>query len=886
MFILSWMKGLFTYRSSRLWCAMVGVALTVGLLASTGTFIASGAASMTKHAVAGVPVDWQVQLAPGASVGAVKKAVSQTVFYSALEQVGYADVSGFTAATGGTVQTTGPGKVLGISDSYIRSFPAELRRLTGAAQGVLVAQQTAANLHVQAGDTVVMQRIGLPAAKVKVAGVVDLPDADALFQAVGAPPGAAPQAPPDNVVLLPAPLWHSLFDGQAGLRPDTVRTQLHVKLAQPLPSAPSDAYIYVQRLANNLEARLAGSGLVGDNLAARLAGVREDALYGRVLFLFLGLPGVLLAMWLTLAVTASGAARRRREQALLRVRGAAIGQIMGLAVLEALVVAFGGVLLGTVLALGTDKLILPAGVLVHKQIITWTVGAAIAGLVLAAVAVLYPAWVQARHLAVLAGRAPLGRAGVPLWQRAYVDLIILAAGAVELWHTAGTGYQLVLAPEGVASVSVHYEAFLAPLCLWLGGMLLISRLGEGFLKHGRGWLAKTLKPAAQKLSGLVAAYLCRQRGLVTRGMVLVALAVSFAVSTSVFNTTYNAQSRVDAELTNGADVTVTGSTTAPAGSRLAALQALPGVAAAQSMIHRFAYVGSDLQDIYGINPLQIGKVTSISNSYFGGGNARATLAALARQPDGVLVSEETVRDFQLHPGDLLRLRLQNSRDHSYHPVTFHFVGVVREFPTAPRDSFLVANASYLARVTGNDASEIVLMRSTGNPAALAARARPVVSSLAGARVTDIGSAQRLISSNLTAVNLRGLTRLELAFAVLLVAAATGLILALGLSERRRTLALLAALGARGRQLGAFIWSEGLVMLIGGTLLGTVLGFGIALTLVKVLTGVFDPPPEFITVPWGYLGLLLAAAVTSTAAAVLGIKTAAARPASQELRNLL
>jgi len=275
----------------------------------------------------------------------------------------------------------------------------------------------------------------------------------------------------------------------------------------------------------------------------------------------------------------------------------------------------------------------------------------------------------------------------------------------------------------------------------------------------------------------------------------------------------------------------------------------------------------------------------MSNSYFGGGDARAAMAALARQPDGVLVSLETVQDFQLHPGDLIKLRLQNSRDHSYNTVPFHLVGIVREFPTAPKDSFLVANANYLARVTGSDASEIVLMRSTGNPTVLASRARQVVSSLAGARVTDIGSAQRLISSNLTAVNLRGLTRLELAFAVLLVASATGLILALGLAERRRTLALLTALGAKGRQLGAFIWSEGLVMLIGGILPGTVLGFGIAMTLVKVLTGVFDPPPEFISIPWGYLGILLAAAVASTAAAVLVIKKAAARLAVEELRNM-
>ena len=40
----------------------------------------------------------------------------------------------------------------------------------------------------------------LPDATVAIDGVVDLPNADSIFQAIGVPPGAAPQAPPDNVL--------------------------------------------------------------------------------------------------------------------------------------------------------------------------------------------------------------------------------------------------------------------------------------------------------------------------------------------------------------------------------------------------------------------------------------------------------------------------------------------------------------------------------------------------------------------------------------------------------------------------------------------------------------------------------------------------------------
>ena len=885
MLTMLWLKGLLTRRSDRLLGAIIGVALTVALLASIGAFIASSAASMTQRAITDVPVDWQVQLSPGTNVQTVTDAMNKVASYTALEEVGYASTDGFTASTNGTVQTTGPGKVLGISTQYRQHFPTQIRPLIGSLDGVLVAQQTAANLHVTVGDTVTILRVGLPPAMVKVDGVIDLPNADSLFQAVGVPAGAAPQAPPDNVLLLPSDQWHQLFDRQAIVRPDSVRVQLHIKITHRLPADPNAAFTYVQALANNLEARIAGSGIVGDNLAARLDSVREDALYARVLFLFLGVPGAMLAILLTLAVAASGMERRRQEQALLRTRGASTAQILRLEAMEALIVGSGGVVLGIALAYVAAGIIAPVGVLLDTTTVFWTIGAALVGLMLAVVAVLYPAWAQARHSTVVAARAVIGRSQKPLWQRIYLDIIMLAASAIVFWQTASTGYQVVLAPEGVPATSVSYETFLAPLCLWIGVALLSMRLCRGGLERGRRVVAGILRPIARGLSGVVAASLGRQHARVTSGVVLVALAFSFAISTAVFNTTYNAQSHVDAELTNGADVTITGPTAAAPSSKLAELKAIPGVAAIQPMMHRFAYVGNDLQDIYGIDPAHIGEATNMSNAYFAGGNAQATLAALVGHPDGVLVSQETVNDFQLNVGDRINLRLQSAQDHQYHVVPFHLLGVVREFPTAPRDSFLVANASYLAQQTGADAAEIVLIRTDGNPADVAARARMVVSSLPGARVTDIGSTQFLISSSLTAVDLHGLTSLELAFAILLVAGATGLILALGLAERRRTFAILAGLGAKRNQLGAFLWSEGLLIQVGGGVIGVILGFGVAQMLVTVLTGVFDPPPEILSVPWIYLVLLVATAIAAMVVAVFSAQLASRRPIVEAMRDL-
>src|SRR5439155_6113048 len=110
--------------------------------------------------------------------------------------VEFGSASGFQATTGTTTQTTGPGVVLGMPQGYQSSFPAEVRSLAGASEGVLLAQQTAANLHAGPGDTITIGRAGLPAVTVRVDGIVDLPEADSLVQRVGAPVGPQPPASP------------------------------------------------------------------------------------------------------------------------------------------------------------------------------------------------------------------------------------------------------------------------------------------------------------------------------------------------------------------------------------------------------------------------------------------------------------------------------------------------------------------------------------------------------------------------------------------------------------------------------------------------------------------------------------------------------------------
>jgi putative ABC transport system permease protein len=882
MLVLTWLKGLLAHRRGRLLATACGVAVGVALLACIGTFLSSTTSKMTQRATGQVAVDWQVEAQRGANPATVLTATRHQPGVRRALPVTFATTTGLRSTAGGSTQQTGPGRVLGLPPGYARAFPGQLRTLAGRGDGVLLYQQTAANLHARPGDSVRVGLAGGRSATVKVAGIVDLPAIDSLFQKVGAPTGAQLQAPPDNVVLLPQAQLARIARGVPTV------TQVHAAVSHTLPASPGKAYINVTGNAHNLESRLAGAGLVGDNLGTALDSARQDALYAELLFLFLGVPGAILAGLITASIAAAGADRRRRDAALLRTRGASTRRLVGLALAETGVAAGAGIAvgLGVALIIGARSFGSASFGASTATAVLWAAGAALAGVLIAAASIALPAYRDTRATTVSAQRATVGRRERgPWWARAGLDFVALIAAGLVFWQASKNGYSLVLVPEGLPQVSVNWYALLAPVLGWIGAGLLTYRIADLVLARGRRPLTGALRGPAGALAPIVSATMGRQRGLLAKAVALVALTAAFAGSTAVFNSTYQSQAEADARLSNGADVTVTESPGTHVGPGEAArLARVAGVKSVEPVQHRFAYVGADLQDLYGVRPDTIGAAGKLQNGWFSGGSAKQLMRQLARHPDGILVSAETVSDFQLHPGDRINLRLQDAQTKAYKTVPFHLLGIVKEFPTAPRDSFFVTNQSYVARATGSDAVGTFLVQTDGtNPATVARRVKQVVGTEAA--VTDIVAERRFVGSNLTAVELSGLTKVELGFALVLALAASGLALAIGFHERRRSFAIARALGAKPRQLGGFVWSEALFVATNGLALGAATAAVISYMLVKVLTGVFDPPPDALSVPWAYLVAVLALTVGGTVVAGVLTLRGLRRPTAEDLRDL-
>jgi putative ABC transport system permease protein len=447
---------------------------------------------------------------------------------------------------------------------------------------------------------------------------------------------------------------------------------------------------------------------------------------------------------------------------------------------------------------------------------------------------------------------------VPLWRRLYLDLVALAISGLIYWLTASTGFSAVVNPDSNPTLSLSIYMFFAPTLLWIGATLLLVRLRGTVFSAIAGRLRGSEEGANRRTFLLASA--SRRGPAINRGLIFVGLLLAFGVSLGVFAATYNQQAGVDAQLTLGADVTVTAPPGVTAKEGLARrIEGVPGVAATSPVDHSYAYVGPDLQDTFGIDPSTIGRATTLRDSYFIGGGAQTMLDRLKSTRDGIVVSKETITDYSLEVGDLLRLRVLDHRSSNFRIVPFHVVGTVQEFPSAPRDSFMVANLAYLQRADHAGGPNVVFASTSDDPAAVAARVGAATKGF-GVSVKNIRQQAVQTVSSITTVDLTGISRLEQAFAIVLAAAAMWLFVNLIVSERRHEFATMAALGASLRDIGAFVRSEAVAVLGAALTLAALLGWLLAEMLIAMLQHVFDPPPDQLAIPWGFLGLLAAAAV--------------------------
>ena len=858
----------------------LALAGAVALIGAMILFVGHSLRTMTASATRSVPLDWQGPVGSYSAATHVAAAVARQPGVQQASPVATAPFASIVhQAPVGTIRS-GAGAVLAVSPGYLDHIRA-FRFLRGSLRRgeIVFDQQLAATLQVTPGDTVTLTpRAGARPHRFRVSGVALVTAPDVLFQPLNPLLGPAPAQPPADIAILPlatfartlAPVLPTIPSAGPGASavPGAQRGIQWQVQAQVDPHAlsgsPAHALRRADQIRNTVERSLPGQVVFVDNLSDSLNSAAGDALYAETLYIMLAVPGALVALALAYLAALGTAERDRRDLALLRARGASRRSLLLLAAVESASLGLLAGALGTGGALLAVRLVGSSGAIGTTRVIVAfavCVALAFAGAAAARIA----ASVNVFRESVSAGRRSARRGVRPLWQRLYLDLLCLASSGLVYWLTVRTGFSAVVNPDSNPTLSLSVYMFFAPALLWLGAALLLVRLRGGFL----AWLAgRAGGERASTWRGFLLASASRRGAAINRGLLVAGLLLAFGVNLGLFTATYNQQARVDAQLTLGADVV----TTAPPGAiRRHALERrvaqLPGVAGATALDHSYAYVGPDLQDIFGIDARTLTHGTGVRDSYFLGGSAAQILARLRSTPDGVLVSRETISDYSLRLGDLLKLRTLDRASGRFKVVPFHVAGVVQEFPAAPRDSFMVANLAYLERATHDPGPNLLFVKARADPVALA-RQVAARTRAQGALVKNIRQQTAQTVSSITTVDLGGISRIEESFALALAAAAMALFVAVALAERRQEFATMAALGASLREIAAFLWTETALVLSAALALAALLGWLLAEMLVAMLQHVFDPPPDHLAAPWVFLGGLAAAAVAGGAIAAV------------------
>jgi putative ABC transport system permease protein len=857
---------------------LVGTVIAVGLLSSVLFFVVASSRVLTQRSISPVRVDMQaVATDPKGSVTNLTASLSKQPGIATAKRFALASFAGAEVRYRNRIGQTGSGRIMAVDPSYLSTFGVpNIRDGKLSSKGAVISFDLGTNLGARVGDALRLTFAhGVRPVTLRITGIANMNNTDVLFAPVDPLLRANPFNPPVNVVIMDYSLFErtlkgpllthsqsSTPNGAVVLRNNSpVLEQVHLRVDRgQVPADPSQARTYTTTLRHRLEAAYPGRVAIFDNLFAALDQAQADVLWAQAIFVFLALPGLVLAASLARYVTSSVIEAERRELALLRIRGVGPRQLLTLLGSSLLLVALFGVLLGlgagwvtTRVAAGTALLANASGQLVVKTMLF----ALVAGFALGAVSTFWPL-AEFVRLPIVQGQRRVGRATSPLWSRLYLDIVCLIVAGAVYWVTQRNGFAPLLNAEGNPTISLSIFTFLAPLLFWIGAILLLVRISRGLVSRSGRLLGRFTKRGGV-VSELLGRTLHRRSGSLHQAVVLVAMAVAFSAGLVTFVHTYDQQQKVDAELTLGADVKVNvlNRAQSPAVERRLSVAGVQVVTPFRTTV---AYVGSEIQDIFGVQVRSFLSATRLSDSFFVGSSAAATMNRLQGTPNGIVVSAETARDYSLNMGDSLILRLLNSSSHRYVATKFKLVGVAKEFATAPKDAFLVANLSYLQSVTGGGGINTFLIKTSSSPSAVAKSLRAQFAHGPAVHVAEIGGVQQALSTSLTSLNLSALSSINYFYTLVMVITGLLVFILAVLLERRRDFAMLQVLGVTGGQIRRLLLGElGYAVAI-GCLLGFAVGLIFAAMLVQILQSIFDPPPSTIAIPWNSLGLILAIVV--------------------------
>ena len=813
----------------------------------------------------------------------------------AIDGVAFAGPLSFADLAPGAL-TTGPVRLFGFDAAYIAHDPS-IRIVQGAqtAEAALLSTEAAQSLSLRVGDTATITLPDGSELTLPISGLVDLSRARALFSSRRGANLEAFLYMPNAVILDPAIFADTImpaFTRAATTRGERVKSppvrEVDIGVDRALLNAePGVALAQTQRIAADIAALAGGQDFILDNISNTLAVARDDAGVAKRMFIFLGLPGAMLAAMLAAYAGVVLGQTQRRERAILRIRGATRRDLLAMLALRVGAITGVGAVAGVGMGYLAAAMAIGQATLLRASpgslILSGALGA-VMGL-LATGSALYLTGRRSIDREINEDRAQLWHR-VPAWRRYGFDLAGLAAvllATVVVMATAGF--------EGVPgsvyvgrAVQLPLALLMLPIGAWVAGSFLGGRVFAMVLAQARA--ANPDRPFAL----LYQTSITRRAWALAEAAIILALIVALGISLAVFATSYDGAKAADARYVTGSDLRITPD---PAGGRTfhtadAATLTVDGITAVIPVVYGAHNVilrsdrTSDIANLAALDPLAFTQIAPLDDSHFPSGSAAAMLQALADDPNAILLSTDMSQFLRAPVGTRMKVLLARGTTVQTE-VDLQIIGLFDRLPGFPEGADALMNLSRATQAVPSAAPAFFLARTTDQTEATLTQATTALQATAGqtVRIDTRLTALAKDQSSLAALNIDGLLRLDSGFSLAMGAVTVAIFVFGLLLQRRREYVTLRALGMQPAAIRALIGAEAATAAIAGCAIGVPVGLVMAFYLINVLRPLFVLNPPYL-VDVGSSGLVLASVLGAALLATLGASALVNRLNAMEL----
>jgi putative ABC transport system permease protein len=620
----------------------------------------------------------------------------------------------------------------------------------------------------------------------------------------------------------------------------------------------SDAGILISRIytIQKQADRLLPGIRLGDSPLDDLVAYQRDTRTLTILLYAFSVPILGLVLAFINLVAGLSVERQRAEIAVLRSRGATLFQIIGIVFLEGALLGIIALVFSTPIALqlaktiGNTRSFLDFGADIELRIglTEATIQAGLIAICIAVFAQVLPTINAARHTIVTYKQERARLLQPPWWQRAWLDVMLFIPAAYGTYLLREQG-SIVLIDYGASAGDMFQNPllFLVPALGIFALALFILRLIPPIMA-GVAWIASHTNSVGLYLA---TRHISRTRGSYTTPLVLLILTLSLSAYTASLASTLDTHLQDKIYYQVGADMNFydIGESTGLAsilfepqtdvvadedpGPRwyffpVVEYVDVPGVQAA-SRVGRYPAdiqlsIGGFKEGAFiGVDRLDFPKVAFWRRD-FSQESLGALMNALAAVRDGILVSSDFMRSYDLHQGDEVRLTVSTSGQQT--ELSFRIVGCFDLFPTWYPDEgpLFVGNLDYLHQQAGSQFPYRVWLSTTSDVDFT--QLGDVNLRELNKRVTSWDAAPTIISDIQGSPERQGLFGLlSIGFAAAAVLTVFGFLLYSLFSFRRRMIELgvLRASGLSTGQMIAFLAWELIILILFGGGVGTVLG---------------------------------------------------------------